>query len=307
MSKIEVFYPSYTRKALTFTIDDGNMKYDKMLLDILKPVGIRGTFNLCSNIHAGKESLIREFYEGYGIANHCKHHPLAPSDSVEYIIADEPFDEESADATKVYRVDGKDGFFWRMQPNGWRQMVFADLYVRLARESLNELNAIFGEGSVRDFVWPYGEQNNAQIKAYVYSAHRSTRKTGCTRSLDGFAIPRNKQAWSYNADHTNLLEVMAEYEKYPDDGELKFFAFGVHSVDFENAARWDDLREFAEKYGRRPADFWYATVEEIFDYEQATAQLKVKDDSVENPSDITLYIAIDGQKTAIPPHRSISL
>ena len=224
------------------------MKYDKMLLDILKPVGIRGTFNLCSNIHAGKESLIREFYEGYGIANHCKHHPLAPSDSVEYIIADEPFDERSADATKVYRVEGKDGFFWRMQPNGWRQMVFADVYVRLAKESLDELNAIFGEGSVRDFVWPYGEQNNAQIKAYVYSAHRSTRKTGCTRSLDGFAIPRNKQAWSYNADHTNLLEVMAEYEKYLSDRNSYAEKYSTYVKYLDELAEYEVAFEIYEKY-----------------------------------------------------------
>ena len=43
MKSIEFFYPSFTKKALTFTIDDGNMKYDAMLLDILKPAGIKVT------------------------------------------------------------------------------------------------------------------------------------------------------------------------------------------------------------------------------------------------------------------------
>ena len=283
------------------------MKYDKILLDILKPVGIRGTFNLCSNLHVGKEALTRDFYDGYGIANHCKHHPLASSDSVEYIISDEPFDEKSADATKLYKVDGRDGFFWKMQPNGWRQMVFTDEYVCLAKESLDELNTIFGEGRVRDFVWPYGEQNNSAIKEYVYSTHRSTRRTGCTRSLDGFAIPKNKNAWSYNADHSNLLDVMAAYEAYPDDGELKFFAFGVHSVDFETHNKWDDLKTFADMYGNRPDDYWYATVEEVFDYEDAVSHLCVKEDRVDNPSSLTVYITCDGERIVIPPHQSVSI
>ncbi len=305
MKKVEFCYPSFTKKAVTFTIDDGNMKYDRMLLDILEPAGIKGTFNLCSDLHKGREAETREFYRGYGIANHCKYHPFVNFDGVEYVKSDEPFDPESSDPGKIYKVEGKDGFFWRMLPNGWRQMIYEEDFIRCVREGLDELNEIFG-GGVRDFAWPYGEQNNAAVKEYVNSVHRSVRKTGPTIDLDGFAIPK-KLGWSYNANHANLLEVMEKYEAYPDDGGLKFFAFGVHSIDFERDSRWDDLKEFAKKYGNRPDTYWYATVSEIFDYEEATARLEVTDSTATNMSNIALYVSIDGEKTVIEPGASVSI
>ena len=43
------FFPGWTRKSVTFTIDDGNVAMDKKFLDIVRPAGILGTFNLCSH------------------------------------------------------------------------------------------------------------------------------------------------------------------------------------------------------------------------------------------------------------------
>lgn len=307
MKRIELFYPLFTKKALTFTMDDGNMKYDAMLLDILKPAGIKGTFNLCSNIHEGREEITREFYRGYDIANHSKYHPLVNYDGVEYIIADEAFDSETANKDYIYRVEGHDGFYWQMQPNGWRQMVFEKDFIKFVEYGKRELDEIFGEGSVRDFVWPYREQDNAAAKEYIRRTHRSARKTGCTIDLDGFSIPKDKKAWSYNANHINLLEVMEKYEAYPDDGDLKFFAFGVHSIDFERDSKWDDLKLFARKYGNRPDTYWYASVGEIFDYEEALSLLEIKDTSVNNRSSITLHLAIDGERISISPGEIIKI
>jgi len=305
MKKIEFYYPSFTKKAVTFTIDDGNMRYDRMLLDILEPAGIKGTFNLCSDLHKGREEETREFYRGYDIANHCKYHPLVNFDGVEYVESSEPFDSESSDPGKIYKVEGKDGFFWFMRPNGWRQMIYEEDFIRYVKEGLDELNEIFG-GGVKDYAWPYGEQNNAVVKEYVNSIHRSVRKTGPTIDLFGFAIPK-KQGWSYNANHMNLLEVMEKYEAYPDDGGLKFFAFGVHSIDFERDSKWDDLKTFAKKYGNRPDTYWYATVSEIFDYEEATQLLTVTDTAVRNESGLALYVAIDGDRRIIAPGETVDI
>ena len=296
---IKLLYPSFTRKALTFTIDDGNFKYDEMLLRILKPVGIKGTFNLCSNLHVGKADYTREFYRGYGIANHCKHHPFVKFDGVELMLSEDEFDENTADPSLIYRVKDKEGFYWQIKPNGWRQMVLEDDFIRYVKEGLDELNAIFGEGTVRDYVWPYGYQPNALVNEFINKTHRSSRKTGCTLDTAGFAIPADKCAWSYNANHMNLIEVMEKYEAYPDDGELKFFAFGVHSIDFERDGKWDDLKTFAEKYGNRPDTYWYASVEEIFDYEEATKALVVTENSIENPTDIDVYLELNGKKVCV--------
>ncbi len=307
MNRIEVFYPFFTKKALTFTMDDGNMKYDRMLLDILEPAGIKGTFNLCSDFHEGRERETREFYRGYEIANHSKYHPLVNLDGVEYVISPDHFDPETADKRLIYKVEGLDGFFWRMQPNGWRQMVFEDDFMRYVADGIKELNEIFGEGLVKDFAWPYGEQNNSCVKEKVKKIHRYVRKTGCTLDRDDFALPKDKKAWSYNADHTNLLGVMEKYEAYPNDGELKFFAFGVHSIDFERDLRWDDLRIFAERYGNRQDTYWYASVGEIFDYEEATLLLEITDSTVTNRSKLTLYLTVDGERISFLPGKTISI
>ena len=299
MQKIELFYPGFTKKAVTFTIDDGNMTQDAKLIDILRPAGIKGTFNLCSEKHKGIEDETRSFYQGYGVANHCKFHPLVNLDSDDIAVSDEIFDEKSSDPSFLYKVDGRDGFFWQMQRNGWRQMVFEDDYIKYVLQGLDELRDIFGNDTVVDYVWPYRQMENARVSEFVKDTHRSVRKTGCTRDLDGFAIPKDKKAWSYTADHTNLLEVMEMYDKYPDDGELKFFAFGVHSMDFERDNRWDDLRTFAAKYGSRSDRYWYATVGEIFDYEESLALLKIGEDYIENSGKTDIYLKAEGKKTVI--------
>ena len=299
---VQICYPSYSKKALTFTIDDGNIKYDTKFLGILKPHGIRGTFNLCSDrTREFSREFYNNFYSGYEIANHCKYHPFAFFDGVRYELCEEKFDANTANPEYIYRVDGREGFYHVIKPNGWRAAVNTEDYIRYADEGLAELNALFGEGSVRDFVWPYGEQDNAEVVARVKATHRSVRGTGCRLDSTGFAIPADKHAWSYNANHSNLLEVMEKFEAYPDDGELKFFAFGVHSIDFETASKWDDLREFAERYGDRPEDFWYATVGEVFDYEEAVKLLQIKDDGVYNPSSLPIYIIIDGRREVVSP------
>lgn len=307
MKKIKPLYPSLTRKALSFTIDDGNIKYDKMLLDILKPVGVKGTFNLCSNIHLGKEEETRTFYEGYGIANHIKYHPFVKFDDAELKISYDKFDEQTADPAYIYPVEGREGFFWQIKANGWRQMVMIDDFIRYIGEGQSELRAIFGENAARDLVWPYGAQNNATAVEYIRKTHRSARKTGCTLDKTNFALPADMYAWSYNANHLNLLDVMEKYEAYEDDGELKLCTFGVHSVDFERDSKWDDLIAFAEKYGNRQDTYWYASVDDIFDYKEAVEALGVTESEITNPSALKVHLEIDGEAVVIEPYGKITV
>ena len=113
--------------------------------------------------------------------------------------------------------------------------------------------------------------------------------------------------WTYNAHNTTLLEVMELYEKYPDDGKLKFFSFGVHSVDFERANNWCDLESFAEKYGNRPDDYYHASVGTILDYEDAVKSALVTETGIVNNSNLPLYAKIDGEKITIPPKSTYNL
>ena len=188
-------------------------------------------------------------------------------------------------------------------PHGWREMADDETYKRCVSECQTVLERIFGKETVTGFVWPYGEQNNAVVKQYLVDmGFKSVRKTGDTLDKTNFALPENRMAWSYNANNRNFLEVMKKYDTVEDNGTLRFFAFGVHSWDFERDANWADLETFTNLYGNRPNDYWYATVDEIFAYADAMDARIITPTMLENPTDLTLYIELNGEKTTIPPH-----
>ena len=255
----------------------------------------------------------REFYRGYEIANHCKYHPQVFSDTMRFIISDEKFDrmggEDYTGANPiVYKTGIEDDLYIlhgnpkNMRPAGWSNYCTAENYIRYVEEGKRELEAVFGEGSVTSYVYPYSKQGNTKVREYLYASdYYAVRKTGTLLDTTGFAMPADRKEWTYNATHSSLLSLMETYENYPDDGELKFFSFGVHSVDFENANKWDDLREFADKYGNRPEDYFYGTVRDIFAYEDAIKAAIVTSTEIINNSEYPLYAKIDGKNQIIPP------
>ena len=137
--------------------------------------------------------------------------------------------------------------------------------------------------------------------------YRSIRKTGSLRDSTGFSLPADLHAWTYNAVHDNLLDVAALYEAYPDDGELKFFSIGVHSVDYESAGKWEDLRLFAERMGDRPNVYYYASVNDIFDYAEAVKSVFLSDSYIENTSSISVFLSVNGERRLLAAGEKIAL
>jgi hypothetical protein len=300
------FYPGFVRKAITFTIDDGNLVLDEKFISIVKPYGIKGTFNLCSPKSGVTADFYRELYRGFGIANHCKNHPLAMVPTEKYIVSEDPFDPGTADKEFLYKSD-IEGYYHISTQRGWRRIASYETYVRFIDECFEELEGVFGKGSIKAFVWPFFQQADERILDYIKNkGYLSCRRVGALRDTTGFSTPSDRFAWSYNTGDTTLLEVAELYESYPDDGELKFFSFGVHSSDFENNKTWHLLESFAKRFGNRPDLYWYATVDEIFDYEDAIKALTIEDERVYNGSDITLYIKVDGKPVVLAPHSEYS-
>jgi len=309
MKKVDLsFFPGWTRKSVSFTIDDGNVPLDTKFINIVKPYGIRGTFNIC----AGRMTYMdaegyREFYKGYEIANHANTHPFCFPDAVEYSFTDMPFDKETADETLVYKSEEEDTF-WVKKPRYWARYKTPDAYIEDVKLGQAGLEAVFGKGNVRSYVWPYGEQKSEKVHAALKQmGYYGIRKTGATEDTYGFDIPSDRMAWSYNATHLTLNDVMAKFEAYEDDGKLKAFIFGVHSHDFERSDNWCDLEAFAVKYGNRPDEFFYATVGEIFDYEDAIKAATVTEDGITNNSSLTLYITVDGERKTVAPNSTIAI
>ncbi|MBQ8432364.1 MAG: hypothetical protein IJX28_05725 [Clostridia bacterium] len=292
------FFPGWVRKSITFTIDDGNLKLDRKFLNITEPAGLKGTFNLNTPLKRGTPEEYVAFYKGYEITNHCKYHPMAFSPRMPLRpVAEEAFDKTTANPEFLYRAE-EDGVYWGsdVPHNRWWHVATDEKYLACALDATEELENVFGKGIIQDFVWPFGAQENEVVfEGLKKQGYRSIRKTGCVKNSTNFALPADRMAWSYNANCNCMEECGAQYDALADDGELKFFCFGVHSHDFENADCWEVLIDFCNKYGNRPHDFWYASVGEIFDYEDAVKAVQITDTKIVNPSPVDLYIKIDGE------------
>ena len=178
----------------------------------------------------------------------------------------------------------------------------------MVKECGEELETLFGGGSVRDYVWPFGEQKNPELmRQLINLGFRSIRASGAIGAFTNFSLPRDRMRWSYNADHTSLLSLGEEFASYPDDLELKLFCFGVHSIDFEVDGKWEDLEAFCQRFGNRPQEFWYTSMGQLFDYEDALKKIQITQSRIFNPTDIPLYIKIDGAPILLEAHQKISL
>lgn len=301
------FFPGWVRKSMTFTIDDGNLKLDRKFLDVVKPMGFRGTFNLCANREVN--DVFPALYDGYEIANHCYLHPHAFNDERRALLTDAPFDPDTADKTLIYRDPKRGpGYYLKAQPYGWTVLADDDTYIRLAEQAEENLVSIFGRDRVKGFIYPYGYQKNEALQKRLEAmGFASIRWTGCVKDSTGFALPADRMRWSYNANDGCLTETAEQYDAYPDDGQLKFFCFGVHSHDFENHGTWDVLIDFVNRMGNRPENFWYACVGEIFEYEDAVARLDVTDGALVNPTEKDLYVKVDGRRLIVHRRSSVSL
>ncbi len=316
--EIEIFFPGFVRKSVSFTMDDGHLSPDTKFLSIVRPAGIKGTFNLYCADRATPEEY-RALYDGYEIANHSKYHPLAFVDGNEYVVSDEPHNPETNQSYTpenpvIYKSGVVEGLYvFTKSPEDaetrrWFKLCDAENYFKFSRESRQELEAVFGEGSVKSFVWPYCEQENKKLFELLSNdGYNSIRKTGEIGDSTDFDLPADRMRWSYNATNRTLLTWMEKYESYADDGKLKFFCFGVHASDFERDNNWSELEEFATKYGNRPDTYYYAAVSDILEYEDAVKALRILETELVNDSDVTLYITLGGERTVIAPHSKITL
>ena len=305
------FFPGWTRKAVTFTIDDGNVEMDKIFLSYVRPAGIRGTFNLCGDrLQRMPAEQWLALYDGYGVSNHCRYHPFCMRDDVEYRISDEAFDLEKADPELLYRDPKIEGMYLFHGTRGWRKMTTPEGYIRMIEESRADIEALFGKDSARSFVIPFSRTVSERFEEWVRtSGVRSVRGYlgGGPEGVDDFLLPKDRGAWSYNARHNTLTEQTERFEAYPDDGALHWLCIGVHSVDYENGGNWPDLQNACDRLGNRPESYFSAPVDTIFDYEDAIAALTVTDDELVNPSDLDLFVTVDGVRKTVCRRSTLKL
>lgn len=301
------FFPGFVRKAVSFSIDDGNLETDEKFIEAVKPYGIKGAFNLTSlKLDRLSAEGYRSFYDGFEIANHCKYHPVTIDPLDPRTFTDRVFDRDTADERYYYPHPEVEGLWYLKRHDFWCVGAKYEDYIRFADEGRLEQEAVFGKGSVKGFVWPHGCCYDDRIldhmrdEGYVYTRY--------TRHKDGdFSMPTDRMRIGMHGRSTNLPEAAEAFLNDPDNGKLKMLLFGVHSNDYERDGKWDVLRDFCSKVSGEEAGIYSASPAEIFEYEDALRSVTLTEDKLVNPTGTKLYVKLDGEPVVLAPFTEISI
>ena len=122
-----------------------------------------------------------------------------------------------------------------------------------------------------------------------------------------FEIPENYHEWKATCHHNR--DLMKHAETFAGLFKTQYlylmYVWG-HSYEFDNNNNWDLIEGFCEYIGGRE-DIWYATNIEIVDYMDAVKRLQYSVDAsfVYNPSAITVWISVAGEKYAVPAGETV--
>ena len=269
-------FPQFKQKALTLSYDDGVI-YDKKLIEIMQKHGLKGTFNINSELFAQNEDERRmtektaiELYKSTGmeIAVHgAKHWSLAEVPS-EMMVRDVAVDRENLEKLTGTLVQG---------------MAYAN-------------------GS-------YSDEVVEVLKKCGIKYSRTTVSTG------KFLIPNDWLRMPATCHHNDprLMELAKAFIEEPNgkyywSQRNKLFYLWGHSYEFNDNNNWEVIEEFAAYMGGRN-DIWYATNGEIYDYVQAYNRLEfsLAGTRVHNPSTIDVYLDYLGNQVVVPAGKTVEL
>lgn len=251
-------FPNGKAKALTLSYDDGAYKDTKMI-EILKPYGIKCTFNINSGIFSKEdiegpfgrlsEKQVLELYKDtpHEVAVHSSTHPFLEQLPLPVAIND-------------------------------------------VLEDRKKLEKLFGR-IIRGMAYPYGTYNDELIEGLKAIGIAYSRTVVSTRD---FRIPTDWMRLTATCHHKDkeLKNLTKRFvEQAPNHAPWLFYLWG-HSFEFERDNNWEVLSDFAESVGNKE-DIWYATNIEIYDYIEAYKNLVFNAEGtlIHNPTSTPLWFA----------------
>ncbi len=257
-------FPQGKAKSVTFSYDDGG-EADKRLLSVFDKYGLKGTFNLNSELFDAAcwhgrmdEKSCYELFANSGqeIANHGARHsfldkiPLA--EAVKEIVDCRAYLEKK--------------------------------YDRIVKGMAYAYNG-------------YNEEVLAILPALGIDYARTTHST------HSFAMPENWLLWNPTCKHSDKeLSALTEKflnespEKLPKHKEPWLFYIWGHSFEFDDDNNWEVIENLGQKLSGRD-DIWFATNGEIFAYVKAYSRLvySLDGERVYNPSAIDVWLELRGK------------
>ena len=151
--------------------------------------------------------------------------------------------------------------------------------------------------------YPYGTYNDEVVEILRSAGIHCCRTTAATKA---FGLPNEFLAWHPTCHHRDALALVPNFLniKYP----LGIFFVWGHAYEFDNNNNWQDIESFCQQMAGKE-DIWYATNIEIYDYVQAYNCLRFAADGhlVENPTHLTLWIAVNGKTVSVAPGETKNL
>lgn len=285
IESLNLYYPGYTNKAVTFSYDDGIYAADSVLVPLFNKYGIKGSFNLIGNKIPTDETELANFkklYEGHEVTNHSQTHPKINLESSGITIND----------------------------------AFNDII-----NGRNSIKAVFGDSfntAKWGFVWPYARPEGRKAesdKPYVTELEEKLAAEGAVyirtvSSTGRFDLPQNWLLWNPTSKDIDTNKSIFYMEKYTDEflqdtksGLRLLYLWGHASeLSLNGGVGFVKLENIFKKLTADGVNIWSATNMEIYDYVNAARAITINGTRVENPSDTDVYISINGIRTVVPAH-----
>lgn len=306
---IHYFYPDYKKKAVSFSMDDGIDTYDKPFVDVLNQYGLKGTFNLNSNFFENFGSVRKEeyikLYSGHEVGNHVRYHP-------EY----RPNLSED-DFKTLTPVSDIDGMYYGVTASDKTYRYYAvtpEAFIVAIEKGKEDIEALFGKGTVKGFTWPGGNDayypNKEKIDEYIGNNYTHARETGQLCFNNEFPIPEDMSKWETTVYYNTLEEYGEKFINQPvqDEDDLMLFTVGTHARDYiektdptDNGNYMDNLERFCSRCKDAEKQIWSATMGEIAEYIHAKDSLTITSNKIINNSDIPVFLEVKGKKISILP------
>ncbi len=289
VTDLDITFPTFTKKCVTFSFDDGREGYDNCLLDMMNANGIKGTFNM---VPSSLRPSYPELYAGHELNNHTRHEAM-------YVTDTSASNYVTLDTCKESILVGH-----------------------------NAIEDLFGVAP-RGLTWPYNDPDErsdfAQIIEYMESLGYVYARDSKSDSTS-FDMPdaEGRPGWLYwetntAVDGLKLHNVAAPeespiYQRFLAEAEddFKMLSIWGHAHDFPDhtmgagtgSTTLVQFEAFLEMLGKNDS-IWSATIIDVYDYEQAAKAVQANYEAtgkLVNDTDVTLYGFVNGVKCEIAPN-----
>lgn len=278
MPDLRLRFPGGKKRALTFSYDDG-LPSDVRLVSIFDKYGMKGTFNINSNIYRSEQ-------------------------------------EEPSEDIKIERANmwtrAKKSEMQALFSDGTHEVAVHGIsHIPLGNLPLNEATyRIMCDRAaherdygrlIRGAAYPNGSVSDTAVEALAASGIAYCRTTTATRRFD---LPKDWLRLDPTCHHNDpqIFELAKSFIESEGGDPMLFYVWG-HSSEFVVNGNWDRIERFCELLATASDLVWYATNIEIYDYVKAFESLvrSAEGNLVFNSTSTDIFASVGGKRDVFIP------